>query len=204
MELSNLLSGGVGALIILFIQFVHKSINEQRRLKVERDMLVSYINSIVRPCIERFKSDCANAIIAIEPQYRNIKPEDQYSFSSMPTLSTAFIDSFSNPRLMELSCESNLFLKIINLNGNIKYLKSKMPLDMIEDYNRRVKNHFFENKITDPTIRFKEIESGETINYFRSHSMKMIQIRIRNCEQCLLLSEEIISEFRKIKGPFDN
>ena len=75
---------------------------------------------------------------------------------------------------------------------------------MIEDYNRRVKNHFFENKITDPTIRFKEIESGETINYFRSHSMKMIQIRIRNCEQCLLLSDEIISEFRKIKGPFDN
>lgn len=204
MELSNLLSGGVGALIILLIQFVHKSIYEQRRLKVERDMLVSYINSIVRPCIERFKSDCENAIKAIEPQYRNVKPEDQYSFSSMPTLSTAFIDSFSNPRLMELSCESNLFLKIINLNGNIKYLKSKMPLDMIEDYNRRVKNHFFENKITDPTIRFKEIENGETINYFRSHSMKMIQIRIRNCEQCLLLSEEIISEFRKIKGPFDN
>ena len=204
MELSNLLSGGVGALIILLIQFVHKSIYEQRRLKVERDMLVSYINSIGRPCIERFKSDCENAIKAIEPQNWNVKPEDQHSFSSMPALSTAFIDSFSNPRLMELSCESNLFLKIINLNGNIKYLKSKMPLDMIEDYNRRVKNHFFENKITDPTIRFKEIENGETINYFRSHSMKMIQIRIRNCEQCLLLSEEIISEFRKIKGPFDN
>lgn len=145
-QINNLLSGLFGAIIAVFLTSLLERFRDARRLNRIRITLLDYLKFIGLDKSLQYAGDMdfiKKIILANDAEeIQNTRPVD-----AMPMFTSDIFKSFSPDELRRACFNSSNYIQALDIAYSTDFLKANMPLDIYNQYLKKVWEHYEEKKL---------------------------------------------------------
>lgn len=194
MELSNLASGLLGAVIAVFLGEFIRAIDKRLQIRSERKILVNYLKNIVRPALDRYLTDIDFAVKEIENYPPNNNILTPHLYDVLPMLNSDILRNIQFKNLYLLLKNGDDHVDIINLYHVIDYLKQNMPYDTLENVKIFCEKHFEIKEINNYSDRIIHSKNCITITTAKERSINNVMARKSTLILAMAATDSLINK----------
>lgn len=194
MEISNLVSGMVGALVaVLFTELIKLW---QHHLKVLRDRktLINYISEVISPGIQRYILDLNQAKDEIRHYPVKNTAIQEHVYDSLPSLNSEILKGLDFKDLVYLVKGIKNHTLIIDMYHCIDYLKQQMGFDYVESYQNYARGHFERKGIETISQQLEHVKSCAGMNQAKETMSRRIDAKRSTALQVQAIISKLLDQ----------
>ena len=175
--MESILPGLIGALIAIIITSISNRLNASIKINRVRKTVITYLELLARPKLERYIEDCNQAIkYLVEMNFSEAGNKQPYD--EMPMLTSEVIKSINQNDLL-LACSNSInYTDLLDWYYSIEFIKSNMPRDVYNDFSQWTNKHLEDKKIPPGELQFEHIRSCQSINREKRDSIENLKMKI--------------------------
>lgn len=196
-QINNLLSGLFGAIIAVFLTSLLERFKKAKQLNRIRITILDYIKNIGLDKSRQYEKDMSLIKKLITNEEKE-KVQNTRNLDAMPMFTSDIFKGFSFDDLRK-SCFSSInYIKILEISYGIDFLKSNMPLDIYNRYQRKIFEHYEEKGLKTSREQLLHLKECEMVKQLTLSASNEAEAKLQTVKA---LNEHIIDFIKNMKGP---
>jgi|GEM_PF-3605415 len=195
MELENLLSGMVGALVVVLFTELIKFWQNRLNIRKDRKTLINYIKEVIKPGIQQYILDLDKAKEEIRTYPFKSKVIQEHVYDSLPSLNSEILKGLDFKELIDLVKNIDNHALIIDIYHCIDYLKEQMGFDYVESYQEFARNHFERKGIEELSEQIDHVKTCEGMKQAKDVMIRRMNTKRSTAVEVQLIIEKLLAQF---------